>query len=102
MCILPSGMQFLPGDPRQNAIGLVLSCNWADFVVKTWQPWAGLFGHFACLRLLQFISNRCELYLYMPPQFISMPSFTPRVFNASNSSTTEKRERVAEVTAAVM
>ncbi len=28
-------------DPR-NAIGLVLSSNWAGFVAKTWQPWQPL------------------------------------------------------------
>ncbi len=37
-CILPPGMRFLLVDPSQNAIGLVLSSNWAGFVVKTWQP----------------------------------------------------------------
>ncbi len=28
----------LPGNPPRNAIGLVLSSNWAGFVAKTWQP----------------------------------------------------------------
>ncbi len=26
------------GEPPRNAIGLVLSSNWAGFVAKTWQP----------------------------------------------------------------
>jgi len=39
MWSLSHGMWFLPGDPPWNAIGLVLSSNWAGFVVKTWQPW---------------------------------------------------------------
>ncbi len=38
-----AGMEYLdpgtlPGKPPRNAIGLVLSSNWAGFVAKTWQP----------------------------------------------------------------
>ncbi len=35
---LAPGMRTLPGNPPRNAIGLVLSSNWAGFVAKTWQP----------------------------------------------------------------
>ncbi len=37
---LAPGMRTLPGNPPRNAIGLVLSSNWAGFVAKTWQPWS--------------------------------------------------------------
>ncbi len=49
-CTLPPRMQFLPRDLSKNAIGLVLSSNWAGFVVKTWQPW------------LLYIKQHCSLY----------------------------------------
>ncbi len=39
---LAPGMRTLPGNPPRNAIGLVLSSNWAGFVAKTWQPWQPL------------------------------------------------------------
>ncbi len=35
---LAPGMWTLPGNPPRNAIGLVLSSNWAGFIAKTWQP----------------------------------------------------------------
>ncbi len=35
---LAPGMRTLPGNPPRNAIGLVLSSNWAGFIAKTWQP----------------------------------------------------------------
>ncbi len=36
---LAPGMRTIPRNPPRNAIGLVLSSNWAGFVAKTWQPW---------------------------------------------------------------
>ncbi len=30
------------GEPPRNTIGLVLSSNWMGFVVKTLQPWLGM------------------------------------------------------------
>ncbi len=36
---LAPGMRTLLGNPPRNAIGLVLSSNWAGFVAKIWQPW---------------------------------------------------------------
>ncbi len=56
--VLYSRTQFLTGDPPRNVIGLVLSSNWVSFVVKTWQPWFGLFSSVAS-NSNKFCSTQC-------------------------------------------
>ncbi len=67
-------MQFLTGDPHRNAIGLVLRSNCVHFVVKTWQPWFGLFS--------SVVSNSNKFYSTQWPEpskpLVNPPEAKPR------------------------